>query len=584
MQGTPETPEAGFESARRQHGSDLPFSYQWRLRSNNESIERGKVDALKQKLGWYARFYDDEPDYNFGYPPYQLLERAVNRYYHDIRHIRRMSILEKCVPAGDNYVLPKRTLLFKGTKYFYTPETEAQFKDVHLSYFGERYVAFFYAKRYSGGIQVYRAKRDLKLFNVTNTSNIAGLQRRIDGRQGQLCEGISYGEFRKALSVKYGVGINRYKQAHEIAKYNRWDSLWLYRPQPDVAYRNTARYDGWYYGSGFIDRVVATGLMHLLRDRFDGLVGEHSYYTPYLSHTNTEIVLFSALSVLQRRPKHPLDTMRLMPHLPFDPRKLRFDERHAMKNKNLRMVRFYVDHPLRDSYDLPPGLRVMSLNVHNFRSVNLDDTRDFIMRQLLRLLRLTDTSVLCCQEFYNQDLQLPPQDAGDFAMLRSRGHEGLVILHRRTVPVRVERVVKLPNDVGLDPKRFGLFFRVAGRTLCSTHLEIGKRFFERSGSVMQPEQLLEIVSYNTGLRKRQLDALLLHRPDYIIGDLNFTPQDAEFDYITAKGYESERLPYTTPFDTQVDYMFGRLGNKPALRAVSFPYSDHLPVVGVISPA
>ncbi len=69
--------------------------------------------------------------------------------------------------------MPKESLLFKGVKYFYTAEKEKElFGKAEMSYFGNELTAYSYAKRYSGGIQVYKAVRDVKLFNVTNDNNL----------------------------------------------------------------------------------------------------------------------------------------------------------------------------------------------------------------------------------------------------------------------------------------------------------------------------------------------------------------------------------------------------------------------------
>lgn len=62
-------------------------------------------------------------------------------------------------------------------------------------------------------------------------------------------------ELIKKIQVKYGVGINKYIQAEEISKYNKWDDgvQWLYKPLCDrTSYKNNndASYTGWYYGAG----------------------------------------------------------------------------------------------------------------------------------------------------------------------------------------------------------------------------------------------------------------------------------------------------------------------------------------------
>jgi hypothetical protein len=46
-------------------------------------------------------------------------------------------------------------------------------------------------------------------------------------------------------------------------------------------------------------------------------------------------------------------------------------------------------------------------------------------------------------------------------------------------------------------------------------------------------------------------------PDFIIGDLNFTGEDEEYKYMAQKGYYTKQVNYTTPYGTQVDWIFSK---------------------------
>ena len=73
------------------------------------------------------------------------------------------SFENKFTKDGSNYIFKKGNYIYKGTKYFYKPEDEKQFFDtLPFGYYGDKYVAYYYSKRYSGGLQVYKLRKDLK--------------------------------------------------------------------------------------------------------------------------------------------------------------------------------------------------------------------------------------------------------------------------------------------------------------------------------------------------------------------------------------------------------------------------------------
>lgn len=84
--------------------------------------------------------------------------------------------LSYCEKEENNFVIRKGQKIYKGVKYFYSPDKEIQlFGNLENQYFGDKYIAFHFAKTYVGGIQVYEAIQDIKLFNLTNDKNLLGL-------------------------------------------------------------------------------------------------------------------------------------------------------------------------------------------------------------------------------------------------------------------------------------------------------------------------------------------------------------------------------------------------------------------------
>ena len=455
-------------------------------------------------------------------------------------------ILKSCRKEGTHYVFPKEKLLYKGCKYFYTQETELErFADVEMSYFGDELVAYYYASRYSGGIQVYEPLRDLHLFNVTHDANILSvLQRLAAFDQGAVFfEDVTYGGLAAMIRQKYGVGINKYEQMCAIQKYNRWGDgvQWLYEPNKELGlYRNCSSpdYTGWYVGAGQIDRICARGILLLLKDEFDGLVSEEGFYTPYMctSQTGTEVIVWHAGKKLARSVTHPLDSEYLIENdvLPFPAKEIDFDEKFCTKNKNFRMIDFFNKHRAFKEFEFEEGLRIATLNVHNFDPI-VHATKQHAFDEAVRLAQHHKLDVLCMQEHYNTKVGIS-QDS-DYLLLRTENeHKGLAILYKKGLNLTYLGATQLFNLPGRDQDRYGLFFRLDGRLFCLTHLEIGKRLTSRSGSLLCGDDLVRTVGYNRNIRRRQLEQILKERPDIILGDLNFTKYDEEYKFLQQKNY------------------------------------------------
>lgn len=598
-------PKLEFEKDVKKFNSQLNFTYKWKLRSENQELRIGQANDYKDKLGWYIELYDQseytEDYYANIYEPYKKLSLKLEKLLTIEEKMK--SSLEKYYepdgPNGNNFIFKKGNYIYKGTKYFYDPKEELNFYDtVPYGYYGDKYVGYYYAKRYNGGLQVYKLKKDLKLFNITNDKNmywILNLVQNIlkEGKQDEIFfNNISYREFYKAIKVKYGVGINKYFQAYNIAKYTKFTDMWLYEPEGNItSYRNNIdkSYTGWYYGAGFIDRVCATGIMMLIQDKFDGLTGKTGFYTPFSSLTGTEVIIWNQKDVLQRRPKHKYDAMQFVKKLDFDPFKINFDIKLGAKNKKFKIIKFYFNHqmvqsdndksnnPIQNDIKNIKGLRIMSLNIHNFKSINMNDTKEFILEQILILLNTFSIDICCFQEYYSSILP----KTNEYSYIHSTDHLGLVIFYKNNLDLKNITSFRLPNEKNLDQDRFGLFFELNNKKFCVTHLEIGKRFYDRSGSLFYAEELIKIIKFNYLIRKKQLDKILNEDPDYIIGDFNFNNFDTEYEYLTKEHkYYTGLTDYTTPFGKQVDFIFSK-SKYQYFTKINFQYSDHLPILAII---
>ena len=573
-------PKVIFENDILKFKSKLPFTYKWIIRSDNRENRLNIFNKYKDKLGWYVEFHNKENNnidsYARLYKPYEKLSNILTKL-NDLEYKKKKSLENKFQIDNTHFILKKGNYIYKGTKYFYKPEEEYKFFDeLPYGYYGDKYLAYFYARRYSGGLQVYKTNKDLKLFNVTNDKNMFYILNLIKKSDDIFFNNITYNEFYKAIKVKYGVGINKYFQAYNISKYTRFNEIWLYEPEKTLNYTVDKKYTGWYYGAGQIDRICATGIMHLIKDKFDGITSETGYYTPFSSYTGTEIIIWNQKEVLERKPNHKYDSMQFIKKLHFDPFSINFDISLAIKNQNFNMINFYLNHKIDlNHYIQTDGLKIMSLNIHNFVSINLDDKSEFILKTLLELCKHYDIDLCFLQEYYT-DMII---ESKYYNYIIDKSHIGLVVLYKKNLDIKNIKSFKLPNEKYLDQRRFCLMFELNSEIFATTHLEIGKRFYDRSGSLLLADEFYEVIQFNYNVRKKQLDKILEYNPNYIIGDFNFNRLDKEYEYIISKGYNTGLVDYTTPFNKQVDFIFSKKKYK-LFTKINFQYSDHLPVIGI----
>ena len=573
-------PKVIFENDRIKFKSKLPFTYKWLPRSDNRENREKIFNKYKDKLGWYIEFHNMEILYidNYAkiYKPYEKLSKILTKL-NNLDYKKKTSLEKYFKSDNNNFILEKGNYIYKGTKYFYKPEDENKFYDeLTYGYYGDKYLAYFYARRYSGGLQVYKTTKDLKLFNVTNDKNIFYILDLVKKTDDIFFDEITYNEFYKAVKVKYGVGINKYFQAYNISKYTRFNELWLYEPEKTLNYTADKKYTGWYYGAGKIDRVCATGIMHLLKDKFDGITSITGIYTPFSSYTGTEIIIWNQKNVIKRRPNHKYDSIQFIKKLHFDPFSINYDIKLFLKNQNFRMINFYLNHKIDLNQNIKiNGLKIMSLNVHNFVSINLDDKPEFILKNLLNFCKNYDIDLCFLQEYYT-DLKI---DSEYYNYIINVSHTGLVVLYKKNLDIKNIKSFKLFNEKYLDQRRFCLIFEFNSEIFVNTHLEIGKRFYDRSGSLLLADEFYEVIKYNYNIRKKQLKQILKYNPTYIIGDFNFNNLDKEYKYITKKGYKTGLVDYTTPFNKQVDFIFSKKNYK-FFTKINYQYSDHLPIIGI----
>lgn len=588
-------PKIEFEKEIKKFNEKLNFSYEWKLRTENKSNLKDQLKQYEKELGNYINLYKEgETDdyYEQIYPIYKKISNKLHYLTSSVDKRIKISLEHKFKLSEDgiNYIFPKGNYLYKGVKYFYTPEEEL--KHIHeIGFYGDKYIGYYYAKRYNGVLQVYKLKKDLKLFNVTNDKNIYFILDIIKtnyldkGKADSIFfNNVSYKEFYKSVKTKYGVGINKYFQAYNISKYSKFNDIWLYEPEGDLTkYRNSSdkSYTGWYYGAGYIDRVCAYGIMLLIKDNFNGITCTTGFYSPYTSTTSTEIILWDTITLIERRPKHKYDSMQFMKKLDFNPLSIKFNTDFYRSNTNFRLIKFYLKNKFDETTKTDQikqtnqtnQIKLLSFSVNNFLSINVNDTLEIILSNFNKLLISNDIDVCCLQNCY-KNYELLEKYIDKKYTIKKYTSCGIILMYKSNL--------NITNMSNLDIGKYSgaVFFELNKKKYAIVKLDNGKSFKDRSGSLYEPVELLKIIAFNSNNRINQLNKIISNDPFYIIGDFAFTPFDKEYIHLSNAEYNSKKIEFTTIEGEQMDFAFSKEDYK-YFNTVKFPYSDHLPIICVL---
>ena len=546
---------------------------------------------LQKKFSSYLP-NDDPLYYTFGYKP--LIEVATQKP--NSQNLLQNRGTETKSHDLIIFVIPKSEFLFKGMKTFYR---EGQLTTSGgPRWFGEETIAFKYAKRYHGGINVYQPKADLKLLVFSNYLNMKKIIQYYQMKDKK----IAY-----MIKIKTGVDISIFNQIDYYLKYNVYDSIWLARkpvisPVSGNLTPVISGFNSW--GRGKIDRIVGAAICsYCVAHGLDGYIS-YENFSPFFAYSSEEVVLCDYSRVLVRDPRHPLDWLSWEKYLPIviEPNFL-LEESFSSKNNNFQIIKFWNYNKMDSKQNKSICLKIkslaenfvlMTLNVHSFYSVNhYNSAKDFFKKFLL-LMKNFRVDLACVQEFKIDDqlqmkyierkLQKASYHITFTPCIRNFGN---AIISRFNI--KMEEEMKLKNE-NFKMVRKATFFRIERNQVehllfCLTHLEIGHRYTARTGGLLPEEDLVKLMKINSTVRTNQLKQIIEKKPDIILGDFNFNPDDPEFQFLTGS-YDVflEKITSTNPFGGITDYICYRResGIKPQLSVVlNYRYSDHLPVLNVI---
>ena len=485
---------------------------------------------------------------------------------------------------------------FKGTKTFY--RENQQLASYRQRIFSNQVSAFNYARKYNGGINVYKPNKVIRLLVLSNVDNIKKILHHYSKKNNKLVFPIQ---------MKFGVNTTIFTRVDYFLKTTQQTQMLLNAIQytsplsgiPLPIEKNFGIMDLWK-----IDKLVDHAICDYCNNyEFDGYI-IYEHYTPFMKYGSEKVFVCNYYKTLDRDPSHPLDWLRWEKHLPIviEPDFL-LEERYAIQNRDFRVIKYWNYNKMDTKENKKLHLEIQkikkklvlaTLNVNNFYSVNHYDDGKTVFKKFVLFIKNFEIDLIAIQELKfddNFDLKYIEKKIKkidyNITFTETRKNAGNAVISR--YQIRLVKEIVLSNKQ-IPIVRKATFFKLDDKsidklTFCNTQLELGLPYVGSDTSLLPESQIIQNIDFNSELRKLQLTEIFSENPDIIMGDLIFEPIDSEFKVIE-KYYETSlsKIETTNVFDTITDYIFYKktLKLKPKIAVVpNYRYSDHLPVLNVL---
>jgi endonuclease/exonuclease/phosphatase family metal-dependent hydrolase len=488
------------------------------------------------------------------------------------------------VPAGHE--------LYKGMNSYVTIEEEERFFGKQTEpipgWLGHKALAIKFAASQNGGVHSYRSKQELKylVWNNNNIERMYAILCDIEKRR----KGV-YTVLKKAFQISIGIDIDPYRRLKAIYWY--FDFIPLSPIVQSGTYYCGLTDTGisYYYKKFYMHKVLFRYwiLPFVEQLGLHGVWGPQ-HYCPMIvgGQWIQEFIIGDYARYFMRTPSNPVDWQSYKDKLDFKMPTDGFITSPGMgsKNHNHRLMKWYLKMQDKSKttkpYQRPKNSTVVvSLNVHNFVPIKINgSSEEQSVVEMLKLAKHTDADVVVLCEVGLRHIKFLKKHMYQYGYWNhSRLPENTTTMVLSRVKVEFGQPFRI-SEGNTNPEiryaRWATMCTIGGLRMAATHLSIGIDPYIR----VNYARLDEITQVNSDYRCAEIDAIVQHQPDIIIGDFNFNPSDREYKHVCSLGYTTNlsKVESTTPFDTVVDYAFLKPSIKYTLHTVPYCYSDHLPIV------
>jgi hypothetical protein len=585
----------------------------------------GLPDDIREKvvLNYEPRGLQANPEFlpAVGDPPaLREIDRAISAGC-----VREPSLYAQSRPGTvDGYavrIFPKGWHIYKTFLGFVTEEQVKEYTAKNPdrpSWCGDQYLTYAIARTDWGTIVSFRLEADLVLLDFFDVSNLERLVAEIKELAAEFPPSLPAEKAIRVLRLSTGFGLEPADHLRTLAEtYPTWPSIWYYT-EPALP-RNTPTHCGPRYIEGlnpigafkgvhtadlavfqvvFARHPAIDGLVReAIRSRFDEAGA--FYHEEYL-------VKGSALASKLRFDRDDPVCWTNWRFEGFTPPEGGLRLQHSVMkfasssrrapNHGFALAKFYSMNgaPLRDlprAGALPRRPHILAYNVHGFVSLDADapvsKTRGGVGALLKRYAPAVEYVVLTEAPAGGQKLRELLAGYPHWLSARNgaRDRSAAVVVAAKRPLVGVEIIATDGGDRSSPywVHREQILFKTSGGLRgVALHLEIGSRYFAGVAGAEDGNRARR--AENAALRTKQLETILARRPDFLVGDFNFTLDDPERSFLEGRGYVPANggRDNSTPYN-RVDHFFVREGLAGGLAPgdnvlLRCNYSDHLPML------
>lgn len=537
--------------------------------SYDEFRDPAKITSIAiRKIYESMRNVDNKEDENVN-----IINEKTNQQF---EHTIYMDIGKRMKASLDNVdfdfiQIDKGTKFYKGIGYFYDIMYDKPI------WTGDKKIAARWAKRFCGGIMVYKTKKICNLL-VLNNKTISNLCRisideqikhMIDILYGVDCNG-NVNERIKRLIKKYVFCKKQLYLQNEISGFP------VQHPQ-NILYK-AYNFD--------MSRAIHYYLIQTFN--LDGIIFPTGF-TPFASEPLYEEITLNPSRILIDE-TDPLYWKNWGLKLPD---KSIFMLNESIRNTNFKTIKWYTSHNQQQLQAKQQNThRIVTYNVHGCISPNALHNVETTVNMQIEYITSIDADIIILQEvpwLLFKALKITHKDKilcaynGLYTNIPDKEQSYILVFTPGTIPLDKD-VIKYVTEQ--NDHRDSLAFIYKGINIIATHVPIGKRLYNAMGELIPPIEFERVYKSNLALRKNFIGTLLSYkfanrdRADVIIGDMNFTEDTEEFRYMLKYHYISPQHDITSIHNLSIDHMFYN-PNKINVMCTAVPTwneSDHRPLI------
>ena len=521
--------------------------------------------------------------------------------------------------------------IYKGFNGFYTEKDILEYSTKNINkycWFGNKYFCYDFAKQRWSGLVSFKLIDDIYLIDFYNINNIK--------KMIEILESIPVLEYKNynidnkenfILKIKMitGYNVSLLEQIMYIRNMMKWKEFWIYTNSYKNNYKKynfcnvniVKGLNPLYYmfvsDTDFIKLFTIINININKESNIDGFFRNEIYSSINdTGKTETEECIIINSSLIKKLKFDYNDKLcwvnwknkRLMDY------KLHLSLYDSYYNINFVLSEFYAINKL----DLLPlkKYNILSYNIHNFINLNTDITYETNMNNIIELINYykDKLNIISFQEmsfiddklfnlFYNQIKDKFPYyyscSNGTYKNNTDIDTVSIFVFTNKKYESKMINLQLTANDINYITKKYNILnykivnIRKTIRNIIILYTEYGKIAFVHLEIGLREDnndkKLYKYKKLNSEIRIIMLKKILLYKPDIIIGDMNFTLDDFETNFLIKNNYYHQKNDgkNSTPYN-RVDHCFISKEiynkNKKIIEdniLLKSNYSDHLPM-------